>query len=578
LELTRLFYNNLSKSLVEIELGARSAGFRIEVMPKTVMVSLAPVAFGSEELPSTVALLRDISQEAEVERLKNEFISTVSHELRTPMTSIKGYADLLLSSKANLGDLKPTQRRFVGIIQSNANRLTDLVNDILEISRIETGRIKLNFVSLDIVELIEDVAESFEAQMVEKSLSVSLDLPDSLPNIYADQARLTQIIINLVGNAWQYTPENGTVNIRAKVVDDFMQVDVADSGIGIVEQDLEYIFDRFFRSERTAVQVVDGTGLGLSITKSFVEMLGGQISVTSEVDVGSTFSFTVPLDVARLADDTGAVDKAGLPAGSQLIVVSDDEEINNLISFDLKEQNHQLVVLNNAQVVLNFARKAGSEISLILVDVALRDTDGFDLLKQLRQINHAEDIPVLLFSLSVNESDDYLFLHSVDYIVTNFEEAQILASLELALSQSDTNDLEPRLRGPKPPTQLMIVEDDRTTSSRLKRLFLSAGYDVRCAFNGQQAMDMALGKKPDLILIGAKMPGFDGRSVIARLRTRGETEDIPIVLIVEESAGLQVDEAVAFLGARSGARFNQPIPVEQLITELLRLGEMPASA
>jgi len=124
----------------------------------------------------------------------------------------------------------------------------------------------------------------------------------------------------------------------------------------------------------------------------------------------------------------------------------------------------------------------------------------------------------------------------------------------------------------------MIVEDDRTTSSRLKRLFLSAGYDVRCAFNGQQALDMALGKKPDFILIGAKMPGFDGRSVIARLRTSGETEDIPIVLIIDESAGLQIDEAVAFLGARSGARFNQPIPVEQLITELLRLGEMPGSA
>ena len=284
LELTKKLYDGLLISLAEIERGAHSSHFRIEVQPKAVAISLAPITFGAEGVPSTVAVLRDISREAEVERLKNEFISTVSHELRTPMTSIKGYADLLLTKQAQLGQLNSQQSRFISIIQSNADRLTDLVNDILEISRIETGRINLSLSSLNIIDTLKEVALSFEAQMAEKDMNFSLSLLDYLPPIYSDKARLMQILVNLIGNAWQYTPIGGNINVYAKVVENFVQIDVEDSGIGIVEQDLDYIFDRFFRSERTEVQVVDGTGLGLSITRAFVEMLGGKIWVKSVLD------------------------------------------------------------------------------------------------------------------------------------------------------------------------------------------------------------------------------------------------------------------------------------------------------
>ncbi len=295
-ELIRLFYHNLLKALEAIEAGERAAEFRFVTGKKAVTVALAPVTITGEELPSIVAVLRDISREVEIDRLKNEFISTVSHELRTPMTSIKGYADLLVSGSSQVGELNPTQRRFVQVIQSNANRLHGLVNDILEISRIETGRVKLELASLDLSKIIEEVAVSFEGQMVKKFLHLSLNLPQNLPPVYADQARVTQILVNLVGNAWQYTPEGGHIIIHASVVDDqFVQVDVEDTGIGIVEEDIAYVFDRFFRSERTEVQVVDGTGLGLSITRMYTEMLGGKIWVKSQLDMGTTFSFTLPL-------------------------------------------------------------------------------------------------------------------------------------------------------------------------------------------------------------------------------------------------------------------------------------------
>ena len=294
-ELVQLLYDQLDQSLTQIEAGVQAVEFKISAGPKVVKATLTPVTLNENEPASTVAVLRDISRDAEIDRLKNEFISSVSHELRTPMTSIKGYTDLLLSGNDRIGELNPMQNRFVKVIQKNTNRLSELVNDILEISRIETGKIKLEFEVVDLAEVVQDVATTFEGQLVQKFMHLIINLPDDLPPVYADKARLTQILVNLVGNAWQYTPESGNIEICAKMLDRWVQIDVADSGIGIVEQDKQYLFDRFFRSERNEVQVVDGTGLGLSITRSFVEMLGGQIWVESEVDVGSTFSFTVPI-------------------------------------------------------------------------------------------------------------------------------------------------------------------------------------------------------------------------------------------------------------------------------------------
>lgn len=295
-EFTRLFYDNLMAALPRIGKGETSVQFRIELEGKTVVVTLTPVALGTEETLGVVAVLRDISKEAEVERLKNEFISTVSHELRTPLTSIKGYADLLVSGNPRVGELNPLQDRFVKVIQSNANRLAELVNDILEISRIETGRLKIEPETLDVLELIREVAVSFEGQLVQKSLDLALNLPEQLPQVYTDRGRLTQVLVNLIGNAWQYTPEGGKIEVSAGLWGDrFVQVDVADTGIGIPEEDLDHIFERFFRSERHEVQLVEGSGLGLSITKSFVELLGGDIWVKSEVNSGTTFSFSIPL-------------------------------------------------------------------------------------------------------------------------------------------------------------------------------------------------------------------------------------------------------------------------------------------
>jgi signal transduction histidine kinase/CheY-like chemotaxis protein len=553
-------YNNLLESLVDIENGAHSAQFRIEAQPKAVAVSLAPITFGAEGLPSTVVVLRDISREAEIERLKNEFISTVSHELRTPMTSIKGYADLLLTKQAQIGELNPQQLRFIKIIQSNANRLTDLVNDILEISRIETGRIKLTLTSLNTIKTLQEIALSFEAQMAEKEMNFSVNLPSYLPNIYSDKARLTQILVNLISNAWQYTPQGGHINIYAKVAGDFVQIDVEDDGIGIVEQDLAYIFDRFFRSERTEVQVVDGTGLGLSITRAFVEMLGGKIWVKSRLDVGTTFSFTIPLDRSH---EQGRFEPLNLPVEPQILIISDDQPAIKMLTAELEKQNYKTVVLNNGQLALDFMRQAGHAVNLIFLDLALNDTNGFELIAHLQSDESTAAIPVILAPLFVDPTQRCLFAQVIDYIAVVLEEPEIVERIK---SNFDFIRAEsgPQLPGARNRGRILLIENNWTTSDRLREILVKSGYQVQCAYNGRQALDMAVGGRPELILAGQHLPKIDGETILSQLRQTNGAKDIPVVIVTQQP----LEFAQGKLVALKRDKLSHPLSGQTLISAI----------
>ncbi len=265
---------------------------RLQIEDRHVRVHVAPVMMGDEYL-GTVSVFRDVTKEVEVDRAKSDFVSTVSHELRTPMTSIKGYADLLMLGAA--GAMSDDQRHFLNIIKSNADRLSELVRDLLNISRIESGRVELDIKPLRLDALIDQVVTSLRGKMEEKGLSLSVDVPPDLPAVNGDNDRVIQILTNLVSNAYQYTQPGGAITVAARVAGDMVQTDVIDTGVGIAPEDQAKVFDRFFRSDDDYVQEFAGTGLGLAIVKQLVQMLHGQIWLQSEVGVGTTFSFTLPI-------------------------------------------------------------------------------------------------------------------------------------------------------------------------------------------------------------------------------------------------------------------------------------------
>lgn len=288
---------------------------RLEFGDKVASVHLAPVLSargGLSEFLGTVSVFRDITRDVELDRMQREWVSTVSHELRTPMTSIKGYADLLMLGAA--GPTTEMQMRFLDIIKNNADRLSLLVNDLLDISRIETGRMKLNFGSIDVYELVNTVVANLLGRREQegKEIGIQAGLPAGLPAVRGDIDRVTQILTNLLDNAFNYTPAGGSISVSAHQIgrDDAdrparVQFRVADTGIGISAEDLPKILDRFYRSDDPFVQQVSGTGLGLAIVHHLVEMHGGRLTVESEgAGKGSTFSFTLPIaDTHTQADE-----------------------------------------------------------------------------------------------------------------------------------------------------------------------------------------------------------------------------------------------------------------------------------
>jgi signal transduction histidine kinase len=226
----------------------------------------------------------------EANRLKTEFVSMVSHELRTPLTSIQGYAELLLEDKQIAGE----ERESLTIVKNNADRLLGLINDLLDLSRMEAGRLDLHRARLDLAWLIPEIAGSLRPLIEAKRQRLRLDLGEALPAVWADQDRVTQILTNLISNAHKYTLKEGSITVAARQDDGFVRVDVSDTGIGLSPEDQARLFTKFFRARDRSPEAGGGTGLGLVITRLLVELHGGRITVSSAPGHGSTFSFTLP--------------------------------------------------------------------------------------------------------------------------------------------------------------------------------------------------------------------------------------------------------------------------------------------
>ncbi len=280
----------------------------LKVGVRTVSFLLGPVLKDDNELLGALLVLRDITREVEADRLKTEFIGTMSHELRTPMTAIKGFTQLL--SMGGLGPLNDTQREFVTTIYNNTERMIALINDVLDITKIESGSVEVEWRSLHLAEALSGVVAELKGLTAERRHELSISIPPGLPLVRADAHRLHQILLNLLANALKYTPKGGQISVEAhaarydelpeEVRDTltqgrrYTQLSIRDTGVGIAAEDLPRIFDRFYRAENSLKIEAGGTGLGLSLVKPLVELLGGRIWARSVVGEGSTFSFILP--------------------------------------------------------------------------------------------------------------------------------------------------------------------------------------------------------------------------------------------------------------------------------------------
>jgi len=258
---------------------------------RVLKINCVPIV-RNNKFEGAILVFHDITELRRLEKIRQDFVANVSHELRTPVSSIKGYAETLL--EGGLDD-KDNLREFISVIYQDAERLANLISDLLDLSRIESGKMGMSFFRLDPVSVIRRAVTIMDNQAKAKSITIKINTTQGLPEIKADEAKLFQVVINLLDNAIKYTPERGSVIISAGVNDNMLQIDISDTGIGIAEEDLPRIFERFYRVDKARSRELGGIGLGLSIVKHIVQSHGGQVWVKSEIGRGSLFSFTIPL-------------------------------------------------------------------------------------------------------------------------------------------------------------------------------------------------------------------------------------------------------------------------------------------
>jgi signal transduction histidine kinase len=358
----------------------------VEHRGRALAVTAAPLGSNADGVVWTV---RDMSERARLERAKSEFVATASHELRSPLTSIKGFVELLDRSPENMS---ARQREFVDIILRSTDRLVDLVNDLLDVARIEADRVEINRRPIDVGEAVREVAELMGPRLAEKGQHLSVYVAPTLPLALADPGRVRQIVANLLTNAHMYTDKEGRIHIGVEADRAWVQLVVQDSGVGMTDEETERVFERFYRGADGG-RSGPGTGLGLSIVKSLVEMHHGQIEVDSEPGHGTTFRVLLPSAIP------GPESGRSLEAvrGRRVLVVDDEREIAELIAGQLAPLQVQAEIVTSGLQAL--ARLRSEHYDAITLDILMPEMDGFQVLREIRGDPELRTIPIVFVSV-----------------------------------------------------------------------------------------------------------------------------------------------------------------------------------
>ncbi len=453
--------------------------------------------------------LRDISERTEVERMKNEFISTVSHELRTPLTSIRG--SLGLMENGIMGALPTQAQDMVRIARTNTERLIRLINDILDLEKIESGKLELKWQALEASELIDATfsglrAVADAAQVTLRSSTAGAGL------VRGDKDRLIQVLTNLVSNALKFSPPKGVVKVSAtRDARGAIRFSVMDKGPGIPLEQRARLFGKFQQLDGSDTRSKGGTGLGLAISQSIVEQHGGHIEVISEVGHGATFTFAVP---------AVSMDSASMPAvvrdesRHNVLMVTADEPLYGLLRGLLKSEGYRVLRTTS----LSEARRmieAGAPDALVL-DTQLPEGNGLELMQQLRQEPATRTLPIVVVSPRLPESEGGVAPLDVNWLVKPFDETRLLHLLRCSL------------RAPGKP-RVLVVDDDPSLRYLLTTLVERLGAQCSEAADGDSAVALARDKPPDLIILDVSLPRMDGFEVVDILR-QGKSRTTPLIV------------------------------------------------
>jgi signal transduction histidine kinase/DNA-binding response OmpR family regulator/HAMP domain-containing protein len=467
-------------------------------------------------LVDRLAEARDAATEATV--AKSRFLANMSHELRTPLNAIIGITEMLVEDAEDENDrgaVEPLER-----IGRAGRHLLQLINEILDLSKIEAGKLELNYEQVKLASLIGDVVGEAESLARTNNNKLVVECSADLGVIRSDPTRLRQIVLNLLSNACKFT-QDGTVSLDvsriAKGADDCILIRVADTGIGMTEEQLGKLFREFSQADSSTTRKYGGTGLGLAISDRLCRMMGGSIKVESQPNVGTTFTVSLPADRADVLDIAPAQAIARQEPGrtSRVLVIDDDATVRDLMRRFLSREGFDVVTAAGGREGLEFARDLRP--SVITLDVFMPDMDGWSVLQALKQDPALARIPVIMMTIS-DEKQKGFTLGASGYLTKPVDRAHLAEILV-------------RFKNPSITSTVLIVEDDTSTRELMRRLLIGEGWHVNVAANGREALERAKIEAPNLVLLDLMMPEMDGFEFLAEFRKTPEFVSIPVVVI-----------------------------------------------
>ncbi|OQY52685.1 MAG: response regulator [Candidatus Parabeggiatoa sp. nov. 2] len=459
---------------------------------------------------------------------KSQFIANMSHELRTPLNAIIGYSEMLQEDAIDMGE-----EDFVADldkIQTAGKHLLGLINDVLDISKIEAGKMEIYTEPFDLLSLLDEVVTTVQPLMKKQNNTLRIQGAENLDEMYADLTKVRQALLNLLSNAAKFT-KNGVITLVVKPCEneavsgkcDWIELSVSDTGIGMNEAQIQNLFQAFTQADPTTTRKYGGTGLGLVITKRFTEMMGGTISVESELGQGSTFRIRLPAKVVTNTTSTPEAAKTDTTSNerqsqeqSRVLVIDDDPSVRDLFKNYLIKQGYQVAVASGGDEGLRLARQLHP--NAITLDVMMPGMDGWMVLSALKTDPALTDIPVIMASMIEDKQLGYS-LGAADYLIKPIDSEQLAAVLNKYHINNQAFH------------HLMIIEDEPTTRQMIETMLEKAGWYVVTAENGRIGLEKVGKKQPDLILLDLMMPEMDGFEFLVHLREHENWRNIPVVVL-----------------------------------------------
>ena len=455
----------------------------------------------------------------EANRHKSVFLASMSHELRTPLNAILGFSELLIDS--NNGQFPPaTRKRFLEQIHSSGKHLLGLINDILDLSKIEAGQMELRLQTFTLAEVVNQVTSTVEPLAGQKKIELRIGEAAG-GDITADPSKVKQMLLNLVSNAVKFTPEGGVVSIGAHRLENSVELSVTDTGIGIAKEDQDRVFEEFQQVDSGVGRMQQGTGLGLTLTRRFATLHGGDVRVESEPGKGSVFTISLPIAAIypqTALDGQPPLTHAGDDSRPLVLVVEDDPAAAELLTRQLARAGFSTDVARTGQEALAKAKERRP--AAITLDILLPDLDGWEVLTRLKRDPATSDIPVVVVSV-VDNPELGVALGAVDYFVKPVPAKDLISRLARFKFGSKA--------GEKP--RILVVDDEEANRDWLRRILEPAGFAVIQARGGREAIQLAKSRNPDLVMLDLMMPGVTGFDVVEALRADDATKATPIMVL-----------------------------------------------